>query len=307
MRSNFHTLTFRAACALGVLLFSEAVSAEVRPYPSCERDPTESDVSAAKGAYEAGEVSFQEADYERALLYWEDAFRRDCTAVKLLLNIARAYELNSDYEAAVNALQTYIDRRPDAKDRAAVEKRIEKLNERIESQVASPAPPAEEAKGAESESNKEEPPPHLAPLPKESARPKPRPVWPVVLTGVGVAGAITGHVVGVIQQKRIEERKDAIAVELGCDPDTNECIDDATRDAANEAVEKDSEVADLRTRRDTANSLAGLGHLMGITGGVLWWIVWTQHESAPKSAAHRTYFEPIVAPGYQGLSVSGRF
>lgn len=303
MRFHLQSLTCRAGLALSLLLFAEPTRADVAPYPSCDRDPTESDVSAAKGAYDAGEVSFQEADYDRALLYWEDAFRRDCTAVKLLLNIARAYELNRNYEAAVNALQTYVDRRPDDKDRISVEKRIAKLKELVDSQ--GPPKLAEEAVPEEAEEG--DSPPHLAPPPEAPARPTSRPVWPLVLTGVGVAGAVFGHTAAVIQQRRIEDRKDAIAVKLGCDPDTNECTNDAMRDAANDAVDNDAEIADLRTKRDAANSVAGLGHLMGITGGVLWWIVWTQHKSPEKSADAGTYFEPVVAPGYQGLSLSGRF
>lgn len=307
MRSNILSLSFSASCALFVLCLGSPAHAEVGPYPSCERDPTESDVSAAKGAYEAGEVSFQEADYERALLYWEDAFRRDCTAVKLLLNIARAYELNGNFEAAVNALQTYLDRRPDAKDRASVEKRIEKLRERVKPQSAAPPKAVTEEEPKEKDAQKEEPAPHLAPSPVEEQKTKARPVWPLVLTGVGVAGAIAGHTVAVMQQRKIEERKDVIARELGCNPDTNECVDDETRDQANDAVDSDPEVADLRARRDSANALAGLGHLAGITGGVLWWIVWTQHDTPEKKTATRPYFEPIVARGYQGFSISGRF
>lgn len=305
MRFNFQSLRCSAGLAFGLLLLAAPTRADTGAYPSCDRDPTESDVSAARGAYDAGEVSFQEADYERALLYWEDAFRRDCTAVKLLLNIARAYELNGNLEATVHALQTYIDRRPDAKDRTSVEKRIIKLKKRLDEQGR--AAGQENAGPEMAEKGTGESPQHLAPNPEGQPGPKSRPIWPVVLTGVGVAGAAVGHTVALVHQNRIEDRKDAIAVDLGCDPDTNECVDDETRDAANEAVENDSEISELRTKRDAANSLAGLGHLMGITGGVLWWIVWTQHKSPEQSADSGTYFQPVVAPGYQGISLSGRF
>ena len=154
-------LSLSAGLVLAASLLVGTAHAEVKPYPSCERDPTESDISAAKGAYEAGQVSFQEADYDRALLYWEDAFRRDCTAVKLLLNIARAYELSGAPASAVNALQTYVDRRPDAKDRDSVEKRIAKLKEKVEEEKveeekveATPPPTSEEPSDA-SESSEE--------------------------------------------------------------------------------------------------------------------------------------------------------
>lgn len=303
MRSNFQSLSYRVGCALALIFFATPTRASVQLYPSCERDPTESDVSAAKGAYAAGEVAFQEADYDRALLYWEDAFRRDCTAVKLLLNIARAYELNGNLEATVNALQTYLDRRPDAKDRASNEKRIANLKERINAQNAEAL--AKTQSPATVEKTPVDPAPQPAPEPP--APQKSRPVWPVVITGAGVAGAIFGHTLAVMQQKRIDIRKEEIAIYLGCNPDTNECIDDETRDAANDAVDSDAEIADRRKKRDTANSLAGLGHLVGITGGVLWWIVWTQHKNPEKTAGTGTHVSPVVAPGYQGFSLTGHF
>lgn len=305
MRIVPRSFAYNSVLSLTLLSFVQTAMAEVKPYPSCDRDPTESDISAAKGAYEAGHVSFQEGDYDRALLYWEDAFRRDCTAVKLLLNIARAYELDGNLEAAINSLQTYLDRRPDAKDRSSVETRIENFRRRMDAQKAEEERLAASDEGGDTEP--ENPPAaHLQPVDDTSKTKSPKPVWPLVLTGVGVVGAISGHTVAAIQQRKIEDRKDAIATEIGCDPETNECETDELRDAANDAVDNDSEVGKLRDKRDAANSLAGLGHLMGITGGVLWWILWTQHKSPDDSRAS-SYFQPIVAPNYQGLSFSGRF
>ena len=68
--------------------------------------PSDSDVTAAKGAFQAGNVSFNEADYDRAILYWEDAYRRDCTATLLLQHLGRAYEGLGNLEQAVIALRT---------------------------------------------------------------------------------------------------------------------------------------------------------------------------------------------------------
>ncbi len=54
---------------------------EPKGYPECIKAPTESETAAAKGAYQAGNASFDEADYPRAITYWEDAYRRDCTRI----------------------------------------------------------------------------------------------------------------------------------------------------------------------------------------------------------------------------------
>ena len=38
---------------------------EPKAYPECTKAPTESETAAAKGAYQAGNASFDEADYPR--------------------------------------------------------------------------------------------------------------------------------------------------------------------------------------------------------------------------------------------------
>src|SRR4029078_4780750 len=85
-------------------------------FPPSTAAPTEADRKAAQGAFAAGQGSFNEADYATAITYWRDASRRDCTAHALLLNLARAYELKSDRAEAVNALETYLQRKPEAPD-----------------------------------------------------------------------------------------------------------------------------------------------------------------------------------------------
>ena len=68
--------------AVALLLAPAMAHAEepTKSYPDCGREPTEAEVAAAKGAFQAGNASFNEADYARAIDYWEDAYRRDCTA-----------------------------------------------------------------------------------------------------------------------------------------------------------------------------------------------------------------------------------
>src|SRR5688572_28194265 len=54
---------------VGVMLFlsGQAAMAQSHPYPECTAEPTESDIAAAKGAFQAGQVSFNEADYDRTI------------------------------------------------------------------------------------------------------------------------------------------------------------------------------------------------------------------------------------------------
>src|SRR6476659_9216277 len=135
--------------ALGLLALSSlgAAAEETHPYVDCTHEASEADVTAAKAAFQAGNVSFNEADYPRAILYWEDAFRRDCSAHPLLLNLARAYELNGQKQQAVIALETFLQREPNTTERAQIQRRIEVLKKQIETEqaatpVAAPPPPS---------------------------------------------------------------------------------------------------------------------------------------------------------------------
>lgn len=112
-RSNaWHPIVLGAALALT----TPAARADepARPsYPTCARLPTDAERAAARGAFVAGRVAFGERDWATALAYWNDAYRRDCTAHALLLDVARAHELLGDAARADEALATFLARRPD--------------------------------------------------------------------------------------------------------------------------------------------------------------------------------------------------
>ncbi|HEX9294566.1 MAG TPA: hypothetical protein VF881_01995, partial [Polyangiaceae bacterium] len=54
-----------------------------------------------------------------------------------MLNLARAYELKSDRNEAVNALETYLQRKPDDPGADQIRRRIDNLK----AQIAASAPP----------------------------------------------------------------------------------------------------------------------------------------------------------------------
>lgn len=260
-----------------------AAAQEGKTFPECTHGPSERDVSAAKGAFEAGQVSFQEADYERAILYWEDAFRRDCTALALLLNLARAYELSEQKHNAVSALETYLDRRPNATDRDQITRRIEALRRQIE-----------EERQAERES---EPPPRpTAEPPAEDAGattahapgtsappPATAPIWPLFVAGGGVATGIVGVVLWAVNQSTINE---CTKVE----PGVYSCPNDAAADAARDA----------QAPRNVGIGLTIGGSALAIGGAVTYVIL---RDRAREGAM----LTPSVGPGFAGLSYSGTF
>jgi hypothetical protein len=275
MRIVPRSLTVAFFLSLGFAAGAE----EVKPYPPCAQQTSDPVASGAKAAFQAGEASFNEADYPRAILYWEDAFRRDCTATGMLLNLARAYELNSQKRQAVVALETFLEREPNSTERPQITRRIEALKKGLESE---PAPAASAAPSSTT------PTPQPTTQPIEQSPPNVKtggkPVFPLVVAGIGGALFIVG---GLAYLGASSEVKD---FESHCD------------DPANRQGCPDSEIPkaeDARKRQQTAGIITAIS-LPIIAGGVIWYAV------APRSTAS-TKVTPSVGQNFLGLSVDGKF
>jgi tetratricopeptide (TPR) repeat protein len=285
-------------------------------YPPCQHEPKASDVEAAKGAFQAGKVSFEEGDYDRAILYWEDAFRRDCTAVKMLLNVARAYELRGDLEPAILALETYLERDPDTTE--PVDKRIEKLKARAAELSAeqTPAAAAPAATPAQPSSEK-----------SKAQAPPPRPIWPVVTTAAGIASIIVGTTVAALGQKAVGKEKDRIAEETVetdengdpvINPDTGEpyrctrqgrnweCPSEQLKDDVSEALDESDDLKRAETQRTVGILIASGGAIITGVSAYFWYALWNK-SSSPALSLSQPALLPVLAPGYQGFSLVGRF
>src|SRR4051812_28238383 len=162
---------------------------EPKAYPECIKAPTEAETAAAKGAYQAGNASFDEADYPRAITYWEDAYRRDCTANLLLKNLARAYELYGQKRQAVVALETFLVREPASVDKEQIQRRIEVLKKQIATEKAVPvaAGPAQPQAAAAAASTQ--------PQPEPEAQHGKRSIVPLFVAGGGGVLLIVGAAV----------------------------------------------------------------------------------------------------------------
>jgi hypothetical protein len=255
------------------------------------KTPTEGDVAAAKGAFQAGNASFNEADYQRAITYWEDAYRRDCTAHINLLNLARAYELHGQKRHAANALETFLARKPGTADEDQIKRRIEKLRE---SDALATQPPS--AIAAAQEQPPQAPPAVAAPAgPPSPEKPAPkssRSIVPLIVAGVGGAVAIGATVAYV------DARSDGSAAEEQC-PNPKSCEDPAVVDEGNDA----------RSRAKVSGWIAGAGGVV-LAGGLVWYFV--QKPSSADSARHQerglaARVTPLFGVGYGGVVVDGRF
>jgi hypothetical protein len=291
MRKLFARYVVLAGLASPTLAFAQA--AEPAAYPPCTGTPSEADVSAAQGLFAAGKTSFNEADYGRAITYWEDAYSRDCTAHLLLMNLARAYELNAQKDKALVALETYQQRNPGSAQDEALSKRIQKLREqitaeRLEEQPA--AAPSDVVVPAAPVVAKAPPP----------ARPKPaagggkRSIAPLIVAGAGGALMIGGGIVWGGALADLGDIEDQCGNRDPCaSPNASELVDDGNA---------------ARKRANISGAFAGVG-VAALVGGVLWYFLQspqTQAQQARWSPAFARW-TPQVSRDHAGLDLRGQF
>jgi tetratricopeptide (TPR) repeat protein len=265
-----------------------AFASEVHQYPECNKQPTETEVQGAKGAFQAGMGSYNEADYERATLYWEDAFRRDCTATLLLHHLARAYEGAGNVEQAVIALRAYLERTPGAADRLQLEKRLETFEQKL----------AEERDQRENAQKQQAQP---AQVEKKSTQPVEEanstgglyvnPIIPLAVAGVGVVSAVVGS---VIYFPARQDLKDA----------EKDCKNESQRTGCSAAATKAGN--DARSSVNTGGAVSIVGLALA-AGGVGWYFF--NETRAPKHdvIAAPSAFQPWIGPQTAGLTWQGRF
>ncbi|RLB44593.1 MAG: hypothetical protein DRJ42_31400 [Deltaproteobacteria bacterium] len=228
--------------SLGLVLFSlswiapwapaaEAQNRRSRAQPEQEPDGQERAVELAQQAlehYHAGEP-------EEAIPLLLEA-RELYPEPLLLYNLARAYEATGETEAALAAYEQYVEERPDAPDRAAMESHIDSLREQLRERERLAQEHEEERRRREAaEARAEE---------ESGAGP-----WPWVLIGTGGAALGAGVVFGLLAQS---ER------------------DNAASDPVHETTVAGAERAD--TFAIVANVLFVAGGVLAATG-LVWVIV----------------------------------
>jgi tetratricopeptide (TPR) repeat protein len=279
-------------CAALALLVAPAVALAEEPttsYPDCGREPTEAEVAAAKGAFQAGNASFNEADYARAIDYWEDAYRRDCTANPLLLNLARAYELAGRKRQAVVSLETFLAREPSSGEKDQINRRVEVLKKKIaeEDAAALVAPPPTSAQPANTQ-----PPPATEPA-GETVKRSPVP-W--VVMGLGGAAVIVGTL-GVISNKKKVDDLDA-----QCDDPSTKEIEGRNKCFSDVAAKGN----DARVALNVSGVIAGVG-VAAVAAGFVWYLVDGKRVANAQTASKRPTLTPIFTPQLAGLNLSGSF
>lgn len=270
-----------ALAAIPVVVMAEEPA--THQYPACANTkPSEVEVNTAKAAFQLGQTSFNEGNYKKAIENWEEALRRDCTANALLLNLARAFELDDQKAQAVVALNTYLAREPGTPQRDQIERRVETLNEQIAAQRAAAPPPTVSAT-----STSEPPPP---PPPEQTGR---RPILPLIVAGAGGALFLGGGLGYLIERGRVADYRDQCP--------NQRCPSPAIESDANSAV----------VLRNVTAGIGVTGLVVG-AGGLAWYFLSKPAPSAKSARARerpslRPEVSPVVGSGFTGVSVSGAF
>jgi tetratricopeptide (TPR) repeat protein len=283
--------------ALALLSVPALAQAEepTKSYPDCGREPTDAEVLAAKGAFDAGNASFNEADYSRAIDYWEDAFRRDCTANPLLLNLARAYELAGRKRQAVVALETYIARRPSSGEKDQINRRVEVLKTKIAEEDAAAAAAPTTANGGTTPTTTG--PTTTTPMEQPAPRAK-RSAGPWIVMGIGGAATVVGAIGYFSSKQKMDEAN------ARCDNPNTTQVEDRTKCFDNSAVDEGND-ARKNVTLSGAVFFVGVG---AVAGGAIWWYLDGKRvANAQTSVRRRTAIVPLLSPELAGLSVSGSF
>lgn len=245
--------------------------------------PAESDK--AHAIYQAGKVQYDDASYDAAIVLFRDAYKRDCAKHELLVIIARAYELKNDKAEAIRALETYLERVPNAPEASSHRTRIENLRKQL------PPPPA--------------PPPAPEKTPPREPSPQAPPVevrehtaLPWVVVGVGAAAMITGGIVYLT----------APALPDGCSETESNCSILTGETPAQNEVRKSTAGRSKGQRLGGTITLAGGAALAAI--GLLWHFLEPTGPVSRSAAAARAAapkVTPEIAPGYAGVSFGASF
>lgn len=252
------------------------------PYPTCSTPPTESERKAAQGAFAAGQGSFNEADYPTAILYWRDAYRRDCTAHALLVNLARAYELKGDRAEAIEALETYLQRKPDDPKADEYQRRIQNLKAQLAAAQAS----ASAAAMASAQ----------APAPSASAPPPPAPtvqtrvnIPPIIVGGAGLILAA-----GVGAPIWLAGKNNVNSADAACS-NRNACPNPYA-DIGNKG----------RTDMVIGATLMAAGGAALVAGGI-WYLLKPTKTTTTEVQSNNMRLDPAFGSNFAGLSLGGSF
>lgn len=251
--------------------FSASVSGGAEPSAglpaACALDPSAEDLAAAKGLHAAASVHLRDRAYRRAERDWLAAYRFDCTAHAILLNVAIARDRAGDGEGAIAALEAYLKREGDDE---AVAGRVATLRRQGASPAARPPTPT---------------PPWRVPAPPAPPPPPDESRFIVTVAGLSAAGAmlVTGATLIAVGADTRERAKD------DCARTPDACVDGSDQGDRGDLMQQ------------VGGAFLGVGLLGG--AGVLLWSLVEPEAHSPTEAG----WSIIPGPGRLGIGFELRF
>jgi hypothetical protein len=290
MTRRRHERSFARQCAgigaaIVLSLGAGVARADAPDYPPCTKKPTPPEVELAKGAHKEATDYNARGDYDKAIQYWHAAYGFDCTAHKILLNIALAYEKKGDKAAAVATYQVYLER-ANQKDPeyANIPEKVANLKAAIAAAQSNPTP-QEPTTGP------------TGPVgPRQLGKPGERPygIKPWILVAGGGVFVIVGGILAPVGYSAISSAELACPTHVGCTPD-------------------------VASQGNTGRLEVGLGWTAivvgaaAVGGGLVWQFVLNKPGSGgPTQGATlgplaHVDVAPVIAPKQGGLALSGSF
>src|SRR5258708_32808666 len=100
--------------------------------PPCDASKaSKGDGDRAHTVFLSGKQFLEEANYDKAISYFKDAYSIDCSVHAILPIIAAAYERTGDKGEAVRELEEYLRRGPTAPDHDGIARGIKNLNDQL--------------------------------------------------------------------------------------------------------------------------------------------------------------------------------
>lgn len=239
--------------------------------------------------FKQSEKSYRKGRFEEAAELLKRAYKLD-QAPTLLYNLARALESAGDLVGAKDAYGLYLQKEPNAPDRAAIAKRIENL----EAQLAALEKQREAARSAKKALEREreqrealqkaqaETPPPPPPVKAVVSAPPPNkaPVAPWVIMSIGVGGAVAGGVLGALANNK-------------------------HRDAEDEPIQRTAQ--DLNSQAKSMALGANIAYAAGgalAVGGLIWGIL-----TLPSEGEEEARLQPLTTLSDRGaqVGIAGRF
>lgn len=241
--------------------------------------------SKAEKIYARGVKAFDEKRFANALVAFEEAYLLDPVPI-LLYNIARAHEELGAFAEASRYLTRYLDRVPDADDRAQIEQRLNLLRSAVAAEKAADAAradaeraraDAEAARAAQSRAEDE------ANAVDARAEPEPSNWLAWTFIGTGSAMVLLGGLSWAGAAQSVDEAQTIVDAV------------DGTPTASQRSTYEDA-----KTKAETQAAGGWAFVTLGVAAGLVgYWLYETDPAGAPPAVS--------VVPTLNGLGVIGRF